>query len=352
MSFKVTVLPEGQTFEQAPGQTVLDAALAAGLVLPYSCRNGTCSTCRGKVVSGRVEAGAAPERILPPEDLAQGYTLFCQACATSDLVIEAHEVHMADDIQIRKMPVRVLALDRLSDDVMSLTLQLPSAEAFRFYPGQYLEFILQDGARRSYSMAGPPSDAHRVSLHIRHMPGGVFTSHVFGTGETQMKVRDILRIEGPMGSFFLRDESARPIVFLASGTGFAPICAIIERMIACGDTRPAVLYWGGRRPADLYMNERACSWERALPGFRYVPVVSDAHPEDAWTGRSGFVHHAVMEDLPDLSGHQVYACGAPAMVDHARRDFTALCGLPADEFYADAFTSQADVTALEAKQDS
>lgn len=351
MSFKITVLPDGQTFEQAPGQTVLDAALAVGLVLPYSCRNGTCSSCRGKVVSGTFDASAAPERILPPEDLAQGYTLLCQASAASDLVIEAYEVHMADDIQIRKMPVRVLALERLSTDVMGVTLQLPSTELYRYYPGQYLEFILQGGVRRSYSMATAPFDTHRVSLHIRHMPGGLFTDHVFGTGQTQMKVRDILRIEGPLGSFFLR-ESNKPIVFLASGTGFAPICAIIEQMIAQGEARSAVLYWGGRRPVDLYMDERARNWAAGRTWFRYVPVVSDALPEDGWTGRSGFVHRAVMADFPDLSGYQVYACGTPAMVDHARRDFTAECGLPADEFYADAFTSQADVFDLEVSDPS
>jgi CDP-4-dehydro-6-deoxyglucose reductase len=352
MSVKITVLPDGQTFEQAPDQTVLDAALAAGVVLPYSCRNGTCSSCRGRVVSGDYDAGAAPTRILPPEDLAQGYTLLCQARASSDLVIEAHEVHMADDIQVRKMPVRVLALDRLAPDVMGVTLQLPSAEPYRFYPGQYLDFILRDGTRRSYSMAAPPSDAHQVRLHIRHMPGGVFTSHVFEAGETQMKVRDILRIEGPLGSFFLREDSDKPIVFLASGTGFAPIRAIVEGMAERGISRPAVLYWGGRRPADLYLDECARAWEKTLPDFRYVPVISDALPEDGWTGRTGFVHRAVMEDVPDLSGHQVYACGAPVMVDHARKDFTAHCGLPVDEFYADAFTSQADVVDLEAKQAS
>lgn len=352
MSFTITVLPDGQTFALESGQTVLDAALAAGLVLPYSCRTGTCSTCRGKVVSGDYDAGPAPVRILPPEDIAQGYTLLCQARPSSDLVIEAHEVHLASDIRIRKMPVRVLALEHLADDVMQVDLQLPSSEAFRFNPGQYLEFMLRDGSRRSYSMAAPPLDQPRVSLHIRHMPGGVFTSHVFGSGDTRMAKREILRIEGPFGSFFLRKDSNKPIIFMASGTGFAPIKAIIEHMIAQGISRPAVLYWGGRRPKDLYMDALARSWQAELPGFRYIPVVSEAVPEDGWTGRSGFVHLAVLEDFPDLSGYQVYACGAPIMVERARSDFTTGCGLPADEFYADAFTSQADLAALSAKQES
>ncbi len=348
MSFKVTVLPGGQTFTVEPGQTVLDAALEAGLVLPYSCRNGTCSSCRGRIVAGDQDAGAAPARILDAADLAQGYTLLCQARPNSDLVIEAHEVHMADDIVVRKMPVRVLALEPLAADVMEITLQLPSAEAFRYQPGQYLEFIFKDGRRRSYSMATARVQDHRVRLHVRHMPGGLFTGRVFGQGEEPLKVRDILRIEGPLGSFFLRPDSDRPIIFLASGTGFAPIGAMLEDMIERADTRPAVLYWGGRRPADLYRRDQVADWQNRLPDFRFVPVVSDALAEDDWSGRTGWVHLAVMADYPDLSGHQVYVCGAPAMVEAARRDFVRHCGLPAEAFFADSFTSEADRIGAEA----
>lgn len=342
MSFKVTVQPSNHQFTVDDGQTVLDAALAAGIVLPYSCRNGACSTCKGKVLAGTFDAGSSPAQILSADDLAQGYTLFCQAHPTSDLTIEAHEIRMASDIQIRKMPSRVMGLEKITDDVMVVKLQLPAADPFRFYAGQYLEFILKDGSRRSYSMATPPSSDNLVELHIRHMPGGVFTDHVFGTGATQMKVREILRVEGPFGSFFLRDDSQKPIVFLASGTGFAPIKAIIQRMINEGSQRKAVLYWGGRRPADLYMDHLARQWVQTLPNFSYIPVVSDATAEDAWSGRTGFVHKAVQQDIPDLSGYQVYACGAPVMVESARKDFSSQNGLPEDEFFADAFTSQAD----------
>ena len=343
MSFKVSVQPGGQEFTVAQGQTVLDAALDAGLVLPYSCRNGTCSTCRGRIVSGDFDAGPAPARILDEADLAQGYTLLCQARPSSDLVIEAQEVHLASDVVVRKMPVRVQGLDLLAADVMQVTLQLPSAEAFHFSPGQYLEFLLKDGRRRSYSMACASAAGHRVELHVRHMAGGAFTGRVFGEGELPIKLRDILRIEGPLGSFFLRDDP-RPIVLLASGTGFAPIKAMVEGMLARADARPVILYWGGRRPADLYLSALTESWVDMLPDFRFVPVVSDALPEDAWSGRSGWVHQAVMQDLPDLSGHQVYACGAPVMVEAARRDFVRCCDLPPDAFFADAFTSEADKT--------
>lgn len=343
MSFTVTVQPSNHQFTVEDGQTVVDAALAADIVLPYSCRNGTCSTCKGKVVSGEYDAGAAPQHILSPDELEQGYTLFCQARPSSDMVIEAHEIRMASDIQIRKMPARVMEMQPLGKDVMVIQLQLPGTDPFRYYPGQYLEFILKDGRRRSYSMATPPVDNNRVELHIRHMPGGAFTDHVFGTGSTQMKLREILRVEAPLGSFFLRDDSSKPIIFLASGTGFAPIKAIVQRMIAKGDTRPAVLYWGGRRPADLYMGDLAHQWADKHPTLGFVPVISDALPEDSWTGRTGYVHRAVMEDFPDLSGHEVYVCGAPGMVESARKDFLSISGLPEDAFFADAFTSEADV---------
>ena len=348
MSFKVTVLPAGREFSAEPGQTVLDAALAAGIVLPYSCRNGTCSTCEGRVVSGDYDAGPAPARILGAADLARGHTLLCQACVNSDLVIEAREVRMADDIVVRKMPVRVLALTPLAPDVMEITLQLPSAEAFRFQPGQYLSFILKDGSRRSYSMACGQLEDHQVRLHVRHMPGGLLTSRVFGEGDNPLKVREILRIEGPLGSFFLDPDDQRPIIFLASGTGFAPIQAMVEGMLAQGDTRPVTLYWGGRRPVDLYRQDLVRQWQSQLADFRFVPVVSEAMPDDGWVGRTGWVHQAVIDDLPDLSGYQVYACGAPAMVEAARRDFIEQCGLAPEAFHADAFTSAADQIGAEA----
>jgi CDP-4-dehydro-6-deoxyglucose reductase len=245
------------------------------------------------------------------------------------------------DIPIRKMPTRVAALDKVTDDVMIISLQLPATERMQYRAGQYIEFLLKDGKRRSYSMASAPHIGEQLSLHIRHMPGGVFTDHVFNT----MKVRDILRFEGPLGSFFLREDSGKPMVLLASGTGFAPIKAIIEEATLKNSGRSMVLYWGGRRPQDLYMHRQCEEWARTLPNFRYVPVISDAHPQDNWSGRTGFVHRAVMEDLPDLSAHQVYACGAPVMVDSAKQDFVALCKLPEDEFFADAFTSEADLAA-------
>ncbi len=340
MSFKVLVQPGGQSFEVKEKQTVLDAALEAGIVLPYSCRNGTCSTCRGKIVAGEYDAGKAPARILDKTDLDNGYTLLCQAVPSSDLIIEATEIQMSGDIIVRKMPVRVLQLDKLADDVMDMTLQLPSAQEFNFLPGQYLEFILRDGTRRSYSMASYTAIDHKIHLHLRYMESGLFTTKIFGTDPDPIKVRDILRIEGPLGSFFLRPDIDKPIIFLASGTGFAPIKAIIENMIEQSDIRTCYLYWGGRKLSDLYLYNLADSWQNNLPNLKFIPVISEH--TDNWQGRTGLVHKAVVQDFPDLSNFQIYACGNPLMVDAARHDFTNNHGLSRDLFFADAFTSQAD----------
>jgi CDP-4-dehydro-6-deoxyglucose reductase len=234
-----------------------------------------------------------------------------------------------------------VTLERVAPDVVRMTLQLPANQNFQYRAGQYVEFILRDGARRSYSMANAPhtlGDKPAIELHVRHLPGGKFTDHVFGA----MKEKEILRLEGPFGSFFLREDSDKPIVLLASGTGFAPIKAIIEHIEFKAIERPAVLYWGARGRADLYLHGWAEAAAARLPQLRYVPVLSEPKPEDAWTGRTGFVHRAVMEDLPDLSRHQVYACGVPIMVESAKRDFVAQCALPEAEFYADSFTSEAD----------
>ena len=339
MTFQITVQPSGHRFSCEEDETVLAAAIRAGVGLPYGCKNGACSSCRGKVVSGSVTHKAHQERALSKEDEAAGHALFCCATAHTDLVIEAREVAGSDDYPIRKMPSRVATMEKVAPDVIVMTLQLPANETLKFRAGQYIEFMLRDGKRRSYSLASPPDQDQPLALHIRHLPGGLFTDQVFGT----MKERDILRFEGPMGTFFVREDSDKPMVLLASGTGFAPIKAIVEHLRAQDSQRPMTLYWGGRRPQDLYMDALCRQWEAILPNFRYVPVVSAALPEDNWSGRTGYVHAAVMADLPDLSGHQVYACGAPLMVDSARQDFTARCGLPDEEFYADAFTTEADI---------
>ena len=339
MSFQISVQPSGRQFDVQAGETILAAGIRQGIGLPYGCKDGACGSCKCKKISGSVTHGAHQSKALSDEEEAAGMVLTCCAQPNSDVVLESRQVTEAGAFVVRKFPVRVISLEKKSDDVMVVQLQLPANDTFQYHPGQYVEFLLRDGARRSYSMANAP--AGTMELHIRHMPGGKFTDHVFGA----MKEKEILRIEGPFGSFYLREDSTKPIVFLASGTGFAPIKAIIEHMKAKNITRPATLYWGGRRPADLYVNDWLQAQLAELPNLSYVPVVSDALPQDNWTGRTGFVHQAVLQDLPNLSGHQVYACGAPIVVESAKRDFVALAHLPEEEFFADSFTSEADKAA-------
>ena len=341
MSFTVTVSPAGRSFAVERDEPILVAAIRQGVGLPYGCRDGACGSCKSSLLQGRVIHGAHQLKALSAAEEESGLILTCCATPQTDCVVLARSVPGAGEHTILKMPTRVLAMQRVGSDVVVLKLQLPANQNLQYRAGQYIEFILRDGARRSYSMANAPHDLGTppaIELHIRHMPGGVFTDHVFAA----MKDKEILRMEGPFGSFFLREDSDKPIVLLASGTGFAPIKALISHMQHKGITRSVTLYWGGRRPQDLYMHDWCVETAARMPTLRYVPVVSDALPEDAWTGRSGFVHRAVMQDFPDLSAHQVYACGAPIVVDSAQRDFVAQCGLSADEFYADSFTSEAD----------
>ncbi len=341
--FRITVEPSGRQFTARADETILEAGLRQGVPLYHGCRDGQCGSCKCRKLSGSVAQGPYRREALGADDTPADFVLTCCARARGDVVLESRHVTDADAHPIRRMPARVLSLSRPSHDVMRLRLQLPPGEPLRFHAGQYIDFMLRDGKRRSYSIANAPHtlrDAPElgIELHIRHLPGGSFTDHVFSA----MKEKEVLRLEGPFGSFFLRESSDKPIVLLASGTGFAPIKAMLEHMQLGGLARPAALYWGGRRPADLYMDQWVREQVAKMRGLRYVPVVSDAAPEDAWHGRSGLVHLAVMQDFPDLSGHQVYACGAPVMVDAARREFVARCGLPPDEFFADAFLSQAD----------
>lgn len=343
MSFHITLVPAQRSFEVLRDEAILPAAIRQGVGLPYGCRDGACGSCKSKLLEGRVIHGAHQLKALSVAEEEAGYILTCCATPQSDCIVEARSVPGAGEFPVLKLPSRVLSITRPSADVAVLRLQLPANQNLQYRAGQYVEFILQGGARRSYSMANAPhllGSPPAIELHVRHMPGGRFTDHVFGA----MKEKDILRMEGPFGSFFLREESVKPIVLLASGTGFAPIKAIIEQMQHKAIGRPAVLYWGARRRADLYMHEWALQAAAEMPNLRYVPVLSEATVEEAWEGRTGFVHQAVMQDLPDLSGHQVYACGAPVMVESAERDFVTRCGLPREEFYADAFTSEADKT--------
>ena len=332
MSFTVTIQPSGHTLSTEAGESILEAALRQGLTLPYGCRDGACGACRGKVLSGEVDHGKAQDHALSQADRDQGLALFCCASPRSDLVIESREVRKAGDIPVKTLPVRVQSLERAAPDVMIVKLKLPASERLQFLAGQYVDILLKDGRRRSFSLANAPHDDALLELHIRQVPGGLFTEQVF----SQMKEKDILRINGPHGTFFLREDSSKPIVMIAGGTGFAPIKSVVEHAIAENCERPITVYWGGRRRVDLYAPAVPERWA-SQSNIRFVPVLSEPVAEDAWTGRSGFVHTAAMVDFPDLSAHQVYACGSPAMIAAAKRDFVDRCKLREDEFFADSF---------------
>jgi CDP-4-dehydro-6-deoxyglucose reductase len=342
MPHQITIKPSGHSFACADGDTVLASAMAADLALPYGCRNGACGSCKGKILDGRVDYGAHQSTTLTADEKARGLALFCCAQPLTDLVIEVKEVRRAGDLQIKRLPCRIESITKLAADVAVIRLKLPTNERLQYLAGQYIDFLLKDGRRRSFSLANPPHEDALLELHVRHVPGGLFTDQLF----TQYKGREILRLEGPFGSFFLRETSDKPIIFVAGGTGFAPIKAMIEHALHHRHSRPMVLYWGARSKADLYLPELPGTWQQSSRDLTFIPVLSEPKPEDAWPGRTGFVHQAVLDDFADLSGYQVYACGAPPMIDAARRTFVGTRNLPEDEFFADSFTYAAQTETL------
>jgi len=338
-AYQVNIVNSEKIFSVNPNEKILDAALRQGVILAYGCKNGGCGTCKGKVHTGDYTSS---DSLLNSGERSQGLALFCCTTAHSDLTIEAKVLEGVGDIHIKKIPCRIAELNKISDDIMIVKLQLPATEKFVFLPGQYIDLLLKNNQRRSYSIASNPLESI-LELHIRHLEGGLFTDSLFGVSDIALKVRDILRFEGPLGTFFLRD-SPKPIIMLASGTGFAPIKSIINDIKAKKINRKIKLYWGGRRPKDLYDLKQCQEWMDTMENFSFIPVISNAQLEDNWQGRDGFLHHAVMQDIPNMSAYEVYACGAPIMVESAKKDFEEKCSLPDDAFFADAFLSQADKT--------
>ena len=325
---QITLQPNNITFNARPSQTVLEAAIEAGLAIPYGCRNGACGSCKGKLISGKVIHDDYQRSAMTEVELAAGNALFCCARALDDIVIECREA-VTGGVKPRILPARVHQKNLLNHDVMQLYLQLPASEKLQFKAGQYIEFILKDGARRAFSIANAPHDDAFVELHLRKVAGGQFTEFVFN----ELADKAIMRIGAPLGSFYVREETSKPIVFVAGGTGFAPIKGMLEDLIFNQNQREIVLYRGAKSLDDLYMHDMCEKWAEMLPNFQYVPVLSGEN----WAGRTGLVHQAVLDDFADLSGFEAYVCGAPGMVDVAQQTFTAQ-GLPPEAFFADAFT--------------
>lgn len=331
MSFKVSVPASGHEFSVEPDETVLEAALRQGIGLPYGCRNGACGKCAGELVSG--EIGYARELSgLARDQQQQGKALFCQARPRCDLEISVREISTGRDIEIKTLPCRVETMELLTHDIMKLELKLPETERLQFLAGQYIEFLLKDGKRRAFSIANAPHDDKFIELHIRHVPDGQFGDYVF----SGMKVRELMRLEGPLGSYYLREESERPIILIGGGTGFAPLKGMLEHAFHVGLDRPIHLFCGVRARRDLYMDDMVNDWLKQHPNLKYTPVLSEPAEGDDWQGKTGFVHEAVIEQYPDLSGYDVYLSGPPPMVKAGMDAFYAH-GLPESQIYSDSF---------------
>jgi CDP-4-dehydro-6-deoxyglucose reductase len=340
MTHTIEIKPSGHTFQVEEGESILDAALRQGFAFPYGCRGGACGACKGKVLEGAVDYGAKTPMALSGYDKQNGMALFCIAQAEADMVIEMKEISSAKEIQARTLPCRVAKMERLADDVMRIFLKLPEVERAQFLAGQYLDILLKDGRRRSFSMANPPHNDELIELHIRHVDGGDFTRHVF----EEMKEKDLLRIEIPLGNFYLREDSEKPIILMAGGTGFAPVKAIVEHAIAENTNRKIFVYWGARDVSSLYLANLAQSWADSNDNIEFVPVLSDLAEGQQWQGKTGFVHQAICDDFDSLTGYEVYACGPPVMVEAGQTAFAAK-GLDDDDFYSDAFNYADDSAA-------
>jgi len=337
MSYSVHIEPSQHKFHVNEHESVLDAAIRQSITLPYGCRGGACGACKAKVLKGSVTYSDGLPLGLSEDEHNKGYALLCKAEATSDLIIKSREVSAAQELQVKILPCRVHDKIQMSPDVVLVKLILPKTERLQFFAGQYINFLLKNGKHRSFSLANAPHNDEFIELHIRHIPDGEFTGEVF----EQMKEKDMLRIEGPFGNFYLREDSQRPIILMAGGTGFAPLKGMIEHALEIDLERPIHLYWGVRSKEDLYMDELAISWTKQNPLIRYTPVLSEAKEEDNWQGRRGFVHHAIMEDYPDLSQYEIYGSGSPVMV-YAGRDEFVNNNLDLDHYFSDAFEYQKD----------
>jgi len=333
MSFKIRTEPGGHQFSAEPEETLLTAALRQGIGLPYGCRNGKCGSCAATLTAGRVSYPSGQTEAL--EGQSDNTCLTCQAVPESDILLQVAEVETAAEIETKTLPCRVVHKEQLNHDVVLLKLKLPENQRLQFFAGQYLDFILRDGRRRAFSIANAPHDDAFIELHVRHVPGGEFTDYVFES----MKEKTILRIQAPLGTFILREDSIRPIIFMGGGTGFAPLKGMIEHAFHVGIDRPMHLYWGVRAHRDLYLPDLPEQWAREHANFSYTPVLSE--PDADWDGRTGFVHETVIQDNPDMSGFDVYMSGPPVMVESGRKAFEA-AGLTMDHMFSDAFEYAAD----------
>lgn len=339
MSYKVTLVPGSRTLHVDEGESILDAALRAGINLPHSCRGGSCGSCRAQISGGEVFYPHGVPPGLSEQELADGMALLCQARPRGDLTAHGRAISLVGTPAVRRLPCRIEKMEKAAPDVMILQLRLPSVERLEYLAGQYVDIVQRGGRRRSFSLASAPSSDQRLELHIRHVPGGAFTDEVFSS----FHEKTLLRIEGPLGGFFLREDSPRPILMLAGGTGFAPIKSMLMHLMERGFERSVHFFWGARRRADLYQHALVEAWQRDLDKFSYTPVLSEAGDEQ-WTHPRGWVHEALLAQYPQLAAYDVYMAGPPPMIEAARHGF-ADAGLPESQLFFDSFEYSADTLA-------
>lgn len=339
MAYQITIQDLDQQFSGKSYDSILDSAIQAGLNLPYGCKNGTCGNCKGTIIAGSVDYGEHSSAALSDSEKANGKALFCCALPLSDLTIASREV-LTDVPPPRILPARVESITKLSDRVVNLKIQLPKLEKLQFKAGQYVEFILKNGKRRAFSIANAPHQDNQLNFHIGLIEGGEFTEYVFN----ELQAKTILRIEAPLGSFYLREETKKPLIMLAGGTGFAPIKSIIEYMIHNDMNRKIHLYWGARTIKDIYMLDLAKNWAEQYSTIHFTPVLSKPLPSDKWSGHLGYVQDAVLADMQngvlvdiDLSDVEVYCCGAPKLVESAQKTLFE-AGMLEEAFFADIFS--------------
>jgi CDP-4-dehydro-6-deoxyglucose reductase len=322
-------LHNGKTFSSEPGTSLLDSAKAAGITLEYSCRTGRCGVCKTTVVSGDTEA-LKGETSLTAEELAAGIILTCCRQALSDVEIDAEDIGALGDIVVKTIPCRIDTITRLAENVVEVILRVPPTSKLNYLPGQYLDVIGEGGLRRSYSIANAKRDDGKLELQIREVERGAMSRYWFGSA----KPNDLLRLEGPLGTFCLREKDADTLIFLATGTGIAPVKAMLEQLLSNPELvtgKKILVYWGGRTTADIY-------WTPQLGELNatFVPVLSRANA--TWQGRTGYIQAALLADGVDLTRAVVYACGSEDMIQSAR-DALTVAGLPVKHFYSDAFVS-------------
>lgn len=344
--YEVTIANSDKTFVVKEGENILAAALRQGVMLPYSCKNGTCGSCKGTLISGAVHYPFHPPQALEDDEIEAGAALLCQAEPLGDVIVNVREIEAVRDIQVRMLPARVIEKEFLSENVVRLVLCLPRAQRLQFLAGQYVDVLVEGGKRRAFSIASSPSREDEIELHIRHVEGGGFTGFVFD----ELEVRGILRLEGPQGTFFVRhDHPERPMIMMGGGTGFAPLKSMIESLLEHGDRREIHLFWGARNTSELYLDKLPETWAEDYGHIQYHRAVSDPDQSEGPDAFHGFVHEAVLERHPDLSGFDVYMSGPPAMIEAAKSTFLKH-GLPEDRLFYDSFEFGLDVPVQVLKQ--